>query len=137
MELPILQYLPLSDDARKIVLKFLWTPHPTAVLIKTLTFLRHDEQFTPYLQDMAYIPAGLRISGPELMFLNRPNLVEIIDAGPVSLFFSLAPPGPEPYNGPWVPAWGFCYDAQGEHIPILPIDDNSEEYSDSSEQSDS
>ena len=41
MELPILQYLPLSDDARRIVLKFLWTPHPTAVLIKGLTFDRH------------------------------------------------------------------------------------------------
>ena len=40
MELPILQYLPLPDDARRIVLQFLRTPHPTAVLIKQLTFHR-------------------------------------------------------------------------------------------------
>ena len=41
MELPILQYLPLPDDARRIVLKFLRKPHPIAVLIKELTFDRH------------------------------------------------------------------------------------------------
>ena len=46
MELPILQYLPLSDDARRIVLKFLWTPHPIAVLIKKLTFERHISNLT-------------------------------------------------------------------------------------------
>ena len=38
MELPILQYLPLPDDARRIVLQFLRKHHPTAVMIKELVF---------------------------------------------------------------------------------------------------
>ena len=40
MELPILKYLPLPEDARRIVIQFLRKPHPTAVLIKQLTFER-------------------------------------------------------------------------------------------------
>ena len=47
MELPILQYLPLPDDVRRIVLKFIRKPHPIAVLIKELTFDRHVSNLTP------------------------------------------------------------------------------------------
>ena len=38
MELPILQYLPLPEDARRIVLQFLRKHHPTAAIIKEIYF---------------------------------------------------------------------------------------------------
>ena len=38
MELPILQYLPVPEDARRIVLEFLRKHHPTAAIIKEIYF---------------------------------------------------------------------------------------------------
>ena len=40
MELPILSHLPLSEIPRRIVLQFLRKPHPTALLINSLSFAR-------------------------------------------------------------------------------------------------
>ena len=40
MELLTLQYLPLQEETRRIVLTFLRKVHPTALLIKELTFER-------------------------------------------------------------------------------------------------
>ena len=44
MEFPILTLLPLPLPAIRLVTQYLRQPHPTALLIKPLKFLRHDAQ---------------------------------------------------------------------------------------------
>ena len=66
MELPILNYLPLQDGPRRIVLQFLRKPHPTAVIIKFLRFERHDAQDSMSDEEFgheSFIPACLIIRG--------------------------------------------------------------------------
>ena len=45
MELTVLKYLPLEDVPRRIVYEFLRKHHPTAALIKELTFERETLEF--------------------------------------------------------------------------------------------
>ena len=66
MELPILKYLPLSDDAQRIVLRFLRKPHPIACLIQALTFEYQTWEF-----DDDSTRDFLVISGPHLRILRE------------------------------------------------------------------
>ena len=61
MELPILSYLPLSEIPRKIVLEFLRKPHPTALLIKSLSFERETWEFTDDSLLDFWVISGLHI----------------------------------------------------------------------------
>ena len=46
MELPILKHLPMPDVAVRLVTQFLRKPHPTAAMIKALTFSRCSKGFS-------------------------------------------------------------------------------------------
>ena len=64
MEFPVLKHLRMSDDARRIVIQFLRTPHPTACLMKTLTFERESLEFDDGSKEDL-----LAISGPHIRSL--------------------------------------------------------------------
>ena len=58
MELPLLKYTTLPNEARRIVERFLWKPHPTAVMMQDLGFERDLFDF------------GWRVWGPTLRMVN-------------------------------------------------------------------
>ena len=68
MELPILKYLPLPEDARRIVLQFLRKHHPTTALIKEIHFENIRDVFedgTVYASLMVTGDA-VRLGGPQM-----------------------------------------------------------------------
>ena len=72
MELPILLQLPLPEDARRIVLRFLRKPHPTALLINELIFTRRMqiECTRPYAERKAGHLLLVRGREGQLPYLN-------------------------------------------------------------------
>ena len=87
MELPILQYLALPEGVRRIVLRFLRKPHPTALLINELEF---DEDIWEWSR---FKGVTLTIAGPSIrvcednlpdwdphvVSINRPTLHAFVD----------------------------------------------------------
>ena len=77
MELPILQYLTLPEGVRRIVLRFLRKPHPTALLIGELKFDDYDCSYTDdYIREYAIEGRSVRIPRDEWSDseVNRPVL---------------------------------------------------------------
>ena len=61
MELTVLNHLRLSDIPRKIVLQFLRKPHPTALLIKSISFERETWEFEDDSFRDIWVISGLHI----------------------------------------------------------------------------
>ena len=68
MEIPVLHMLPLPNECRRIVEKFVFEPHPTAKLLKKLSF---DHTFECYMPcEDFFEPPSLIVGGTGLVRLN-------------------------------------------------------------------
>ena len=75
MELPILLLTNLPDSAIKLVTRFLWKPHPCALLIKQLTFFRREK----HLMSSGEIATIMSIDTADLKW--RYNFMYYIETG--------------------------------------------------------
>ena len=66
MEFPILTFLPMPAPAIRLVTQFLREPHPTAILIQKLTFIRTDPDYEECDEDPSF-PATLLVDGEAIM----------------------------------------------------------------------